>query len=243
MELESEMDLEQSRKRLILALDAPTLEAASILLDRVQGHVGMVKVGLELFTAAGPEAVEQVKARGFEVFLDLKLHDIPNTVAGAVRAARTLGVSMLTVHTGGGRAMLEAARDAAAGEIRLLGVTLLTSIGAEDLGDVGLEGAPLELVLKRARLAGEAGLGGIVCSPKEVREARRVIPEEMAIVTPGIRPQGAAMGDQKRAATPESAIADGSDYLVIGRPISGADDPGEAAAGIVAMIDAALTKR
>ncbi len=235
--------LKPARERLILALDVSSMDAARDLLARVSGQVGVVKVGLELFTACGPEAVREVRKHDLEVFLDLKLHDIPNTVAGAVRAARGLGVSMLTVHTGGGRPMLEAAAEAAAGELRLLGVTLLTSIGAEDLEDVGLQGTPLELVLRRARLAGEAGLGGIVCSPKEVTEARGVIPETMAIVTPGIRPDGAVMGDQKRAATPGSAIADGADYLVVGRPISGAEDPGRAAAEIVGMIDAALEKR
>lgn len=239
----SEMDLEQSRKRLILALDTPTLEAASVLLDRVQGYVGMVKVGLELFTAAGPTAVEQVKVRGFDVFLDLKLHDIPNTVAGAVRSAKSLGVSMLTVHTGGGGPMLRAAAEAAAGELRLLGVTLLTSMGPEEMRDAAIAGSPEQVVLQRASLARASGLGGVVCSPKETAKVREVIADSMVIVTPGIRPSGAALGDQKRAATPASAIGDGSDFLVVGRPISASEDPGFAASAIVREIAESLEKR
>jgi orotidine-5'-phosphate decarboxylase len=241
--MSSNSDLQEARKRLILALDVPTLEEASAMLDRLEGQVGMVKVGLELFAACGPHAVEAVKARGYEVFLDLKLHDIPNTVAGAVRSARAHGVAMLTLHTGGGRAMLEAAREAAAGEIRLLGVTLLTSMGAEDLEAVAIEGPPEAVVLRRAGLARAASLGGIVCSPKETAKARAVVGDGMAIVTPGIRPAGTASGDQKRAATPASAIGDGADYLVIGRPIGAASDPAGAAAGIVREISEALGRR
>lgn len=232
-----------ARKRLILALDVPTIDGATGLLDSVEGHVGVIKVGLELFTACGPRAVETVRERGFDVFLDLKLHDIPNTVAGAVRTAKDLGVSMLTVHTGGGRAMLEAAAKAADGAIRILGVTVLTSLSREDLAEVGMPAEPAELVVRRAKLASEAGLGGIVCSPKEIVAVRRTIPDGMAVVTPGIRPQGAAMGDQKRAATPEAAIGDGADYLVIGRPISGAENPAEAASHIVGAMASAIDKR
>ena len=239
----SENEMIRARSRLILALDAASIDDASQMLDRVQGHVGMVKVGLELFTAAGPAAVEQVKKRGFDVFLDLKLHDIPNTVTGAVRSAKALGVSMLTVHTGGGGAMLRAAVDAAGADVRVLGVTLLTSIGREDLDAAAIAGTPEEVVLKRAALAAAAGLGGVVCSPKETAKVRDVITGSMVVVTPGIRPRGAATGDQKRAATPASAIADGSDYLVIGRPISAAPVPQEAAADIVGEIAESLKKR
>jgi orotidine-5'-phosphate decarboxylase len=231
------------RGRLILALDVPDLDAGRALLDRVEGRVGLVKVGLELFTACGPPAVEVVAERGLGVFLDLKLHDIPATVAGAVRSARSLGVSMLTVHTGGGREMLARAAEEAGEEIRVLGVTLLTSLGAEDLPGAAIVGTPQEVVLTRARLAAEAGLGGIVCSPREVVEVRGAIGEALSIVTPGIRPKGAAAQDQKRAATPESAIGDGADYLVVGRPIRGADDPGAAADAIVREIAAALERR
>jgi orotidine-5'-phosphate decarboxylase len=232
--------LNDARKRLILALDVPDLPAAEALLDRVQGHVGMVKVGLELFTACGPAAVTAVKNRGIDVFLDLKLHDIPATVAGAVRSANALGVSMLTVHTGGGGPMLQAAAREAGNNLRILGVTLLTSMGEEDLKPVCLSGLPADIVLARASLAAASGIRGIVCSPKEVALVRKAVGTDVAIITPGIRPAGAAMGDQKRAATPASAIADGADYLVVGRPIKDADDPGAAADAIVEEIAAAL---
>jgi len=231
------------RDRLILALDVPDLESGRTLLDRVEGHVGLVKVGLELFTACGPAAIEIVKERGVGVFLDLKLHDIPATVAGAVRSARSLGVDMLTVHTGGGREMLARAADEAGDRIRVLGVTLLTSLGAEDLAPTAIAGTPEQVVLTRARLAAEAGLGGVVCSPREVTAIRGEVGGGLAIVTPGIRPAGSATQDQKRAATPASAIGDGSDYLVVGRPIRGAEDPASAADTIVAEIAAALGSR
>jgi orotidine-5'-phosphate decarboxylase len=238
----TERTMTSSRDRLILALDVPDLDTGRALLDRVEGRVGLVKVGLELFTACGPPAIEIVKERGLGVFLDLKLHDIPATVAGAVRAARALGVSMLTVHTGGGREMLNRARDEA-GDITVLGVTLLTSLGAEDLPSIAVSETPAEVVSIRARLAAEVGLGGVVCSPREVRAVRDAIGDELAIVTPGIRPAGAATQDQKRAATPASAIGDGADYLVVGRPIRGAEDPPAAADAIVGEIAAALEKK
>ncbi len=236
------MDVQTAKRRLILALDAPDLTSAGNLLDRLEGQVGVVKVGLELFTACGPAAVEAVKKRGYEVFLDLKLHDIPNTVGGAVRSANALGVSMLTVHTGGAKAMLEAARDAANPGLILLGVTLLTSIGAEDMSDASIAGTPASAVETRARLASASGLGGIVCSPQEIRNVRSIIRPSMVVVTPGIRPGGADMGDQKRAATPESAILDGASYLVVGRPITAAADPARAAAEIAVSIAKALSK-
>ncbi|MCK9523460.1 MAG: orotidine-5'-phosphate decarboxylase [Proteobacteria bacterium] len=231
---------QRAQQRLIFALDVPDLPSAERLLDQLTGRVGMIKVGLELFTACGPAAVHAVKARGFEVFLDLKLHDIPATVAGAVRAANALGVSMLTVHTGGGSAMLKAATDAADPELRILGVTLLTSLGAPDLPPVCLHGTPAHIVATRAALAAANGVGGIVCSPQEVALVRSAVGPDVAIVTPGIRPAGAEMGDQKRAATPASAIADGADYLVVGRPIKSAPNPAQAASDIVAEIARAL---
>ncbi len=237
------VNLISAKKRLILALDAPDLPSAERLLDRVEGQAGVVKVGLELFTACGPVAVEAVQKRGYAVFLDLKFHDIPNTVAGAVRSAAGLGVSMLTVHTGGSRPMLAAARDAAGKDLIVLGVTLLTSIGPEDMAAAALAGSPQAAVEMRAKLAADAKLGGIVCSPKEIRNARDIIGSKMVIVTPGIRPSGADMGDQKRAATPENAVADGADYLVVGRPITAAENPAQAAADIVRSIASALGEK
>ncbi len=239
----SAVNRDDARHRLILALDTPNIEAGRDLLERVEGQVGIVKVGLELFTACGPAAVEEVQKKGYRVFLDLKLHDIPNTVAGAVRSARALGVTMLTLHTGGGKAMLARASEEAGASLKLLGVTLLTSLGAEDLLPVAILGEPAEVVLRRASLAAESGLGGIVCSPKEISALRTAVGSNLAIVTPGIRPPGTAMGDQKRAATPQSAISDGADYLVVGRPISGADNPAEAASSIVDAITEALASR
>jgi orotidine-5'-phosphate decarboxylase len=230
----------QARARLILALDVPSIAAGEELLGALEGQVGLVKVGLELFTACGPAAVEAVKRRGFDVFLDLKLHDIPATVAGAVRSARSLGVSMLTVHTGGGPEMLRRAAEEAGDAIRILGVTVLTSLGPEDLPAVCVAGSPAEVVEKRAALAASAGCGGIVCSPNEVERVRAAVGRGVAIVTPGIRPAGADVGDQKRAATPASAIGDGADYLVVGRPIHGAADRKAAAQAIVEEIRRAL---
>ncbi|MDD5307327.1 MAG: orotidine-5'-phosphate decarboxylase [Deltaproteobacteria bacterium] len=231
---------ERARKRLILALDVPDLAAGADLLDRVEGQVGMVKVGLEIFTACGPAAVEAVKSRGYGVFLDLKLHDIPATVAGAVRSARGLGVSMLTVHTGGGEAMLAEAVAAADGALVILGVTLLTSLSSADLPPVGIIGEPAEIVRLRASLAARMGCSGLVCSPQEVRGVRAAVGPKVTLVTPGIRPAGAETGDQKRAATPGAAIADGADYLVVGRPIRDAASPAAAARGIVEEIMRAM---
>lgn len=239
----SNFTIEEARGRLILALDVPDIPTGEALLDKVEGRVGLVKVGLELFTACGPPAVKMVLDRGFDVFLDLKLHDIPATVAGAVRSASALGVKMLTVHTGGGLAMLRAAHEAAGDDLMVLGVTLLTSMSEEDLPPVAIVGFPSEVVRKRAVLAAQAGCGGIVCSPMEVKTVREAVGPDIAIITPGIRPEGSAMGDQKRAATPGSAIADGSDYLVVGRPIRGAHDPARAADEIVDQIRKALENR
>ena len=236
------IDLNEARKRLILALDVPGLDEANVLLDKIQGKVGIVKVGLELFTACGPAAVKAVRDRDIDVFLDLKLHDIPATVAGAVRSALALDVAMLTVHTGGSTTMLEYAAKEAGDKLKILGVTLLTSMGEDDLAPVCLTGKPSEIVEARAALAAKCGLGGIVCSPKEVQLVRKAVGPNVSIITPGIRPAGAAMGDQKRAATPASAIGDGSDYLVVGRPIRGADDPAAAADTIVDEIAAALNR-
>jgi orotidine-5'-phosphate decarboxylase len=237
------ISLNEARQRLIFALDVPDVCSAEQLLDRLDGKVGVVKVGLELFAKAGPAAVEAVQRRGYKLFLDLKLHDIPNTVAGAVRSASSLGVSMLTVHTGGGRKMLEAAVDAADPALTLLGVTLLTSMAPADLTDTCISGTPESVVLRRAELARATGLGGIVCSPKEVSSVKAQIGTKMVAVTPGIRPAGAEMGDQKRAATPGTAIAGGADFLVVGRPIGEADSPAAAADTIVREMAAAMERR
>ena len=226
--------LDAARERVILALDAPDLEQARALLERVRGHVGALKVGKELFTAGGIEAVRMARAAGVPVFLDLKYHDIPNTVAGAVRAAARLGVRWLTLHTAGGAAMLEAAaraRDEAGGErLQLLGVTVLTSEAGVDP----------EEVVERALLAQRSGLDGVIASPQEARRIRAACGADFLIVTPGVRPAGAAVGDQARVATPGAAIRDGASALVVGRPITAAADPAAAADAIVAEVAAAL---
>jgi orotidine-5'-phosphate decarboxylase len=231
---------EAGKNRLILALDVPAIAEGRALLERLAGRIGMVKIGLELFTAEGPAAVRAVRGMGHEVFLDLKLHDIPNTVAGAVRSARALDARMLTVHAAGGAEMLRRAVAEAGGDLAILGVTVLTSLGPEDLEPASILGPPAEAVRRRALLAASCGCGGVVCSPREAAEVRAAVGQEVQLVIPGIRPAGAALGDQKRAATPTAAIRDGADYLVVGRPISAADDPAAAADAIADEIGAAL---
>ncbi len=216
--------------RVIVALDFPSSAAALAFVGRVSPEFCRLKVGLELFSAAGPALVEQLVARGFDIFLDLKFHDIPTTVARACEAAARLGVWMLNVHALGGSQMLEAARTAlAAASARrplLLGVTVLTSHGAADLAELGLPGDPAAQVRRLAGLAHTAGLDGVVCSALEARELRARFGKSFALVTPGIRPQGAALNDQQRTMTPLAAVREGSDFLVIGRPITHAPDPG-----------------
>jgi orotidine-5'-phosphate decarboxylase len=191
-------------------------------------------VGSQVFTAAGPELVREIVGRGEKVFLDLKFHDIPNTVAGAVASATRLGVSLVDVHGLGGRAMMEAAVGALpAMGTRLLAITILTSHGEETLGEIGVNGSMAESVRRLAQLAKEAGVDGVVASPHEVALVREACGSDFLIVTPGIRPAGAATGDQARAATPAAALAAGADYLVVGRPITGASDPAAAADAIV----------
>jgi orotidine-5'-phosphate decarboxylase len=233
------------RERLCLALDEPSLEAAQSLLDAVGAEVGWAKVGLELYLAEGARAVELALRHGLKVFLDLKLHDIPATVAGAVGSTARLGVSLLTIHASGGRAMIAAAAEAAkkvAGGPRILGVTVLTSLDEKDLGETGCIGPVDELALRRATLTMEAGADGIVASPAEARLIRTGAPDGFWIVTPGIRPAGGEVGDQKRVATPAAAIAAGADLLVVGRPIRMARDPRAAAHAVVAEIEAALAE-
>jgi orotidine-5'-phosphate decarboxylase len=224
------------RDRLIVALDVPNAARALELVGQVGESAGVFKIGKQLFVAEGPQVVRQVVSRGNRVFLDLKFHDIPNTVAGAVKSAAALGVSMLTVHASGGAKMLKAAVEAAAETANpplILAVTVLTSLDDADLQQVGVAGRVLDHVLRLAALAREAGCGGIVASPHEVRELRRELGDGFAIVTPGVRPAGSAAGDQARVLTPAQAIAAGATYLVIGRPITEAPDPGQTARAIL----------
>jgi orotidine-5'-phosphate decarboxylase len=217
-----------SDSRIIVALDFPDAKGALALASRLDPALCRVKVGSELYTAAGPALVEKLQQSGFGVFLDLKFHDIPNTVAGSCLAAADLGVWMINVHALGGRATMEAARSALARKRaapKLVAVTLLTSIGAADMGEMGLAGDPREAVSRLARLAQACGLDGVVCSAQETAALRGQLGAGFWLVTPGIRPEGAAADDQKRVATPRQAIAGGADYLVIGRPITRAPDP------------------
>jgi len=223
--------------RIIVALDVSTADEARALVDRLSGRVGMFKIGSQLFTAAGPAFVRELAARGEKVFLDLKYHDIPNTVAGAVSAACQLGVSLLDVHALGGRAMLEAAVGALpAMGARLLAVTILTSMSEDGHGEVGLGGHVADSVRRLAQLASDAGLDGVVVSPHEVALVREACGPDFLIVTPGIRPAGAAAGDQARAATPRAALDAGADLLVVGRPITGAPEPARAVEELLAEI-------
>ncbi|WP_135466743.1 orotidine-5'-phosphate decarboxylase [Crenalkalicoccus roseus] len=225
--------------RIVAALDTADLSRAERLAEALAPRCGLLKVGLELFGAAGPEAVRRIGARA-PVFLDLKLHDIPNTVAGAVRALSPLGPAMLTLHAAGGAAMLEAAREAAerAGGRRpaLLAVTVLTSLDSAALAATGVADAPVAQVLRLARLALAAGADGLVCSPREVAPLRAEFGPAPFLVVPGVRPAGSAAGDQARTATPAEALAAGADWIVLGRPVTGAADPAAAAAAIAAGI-------
>jgi orotidine-5'-phosphate decarboxylase len=224
---------------LIVALDVPSEAAALALASRLNPAQCRVKVGNELFTAAGPRLLEQLQGRGFEVFLDLKYHDIPNTVAAACRAAAALGVWMLNVHTLGGSAMLRAAREAVGGSAQrplLIGVTVLTSMDAEALHEVGLAAPPARAVARLAALAAACGLDGVVCSAQEAAGLRQRMPAQFRLVTPGIRPAGSAQNDQERISTPSQAAAAGADFLVIGRPVTQATDPAAALAAIHAEL-------
>ncbi|HEY4242409.1 MAG TPA: orotidine-5'-phosphate decarboxylase [Kofleriaceae bacterium] len=218
--------------RLIAALDAPARAEADALDLRLGGVPSWVKLGLELFCAEGPSIVREYVARGRRVMLDLKLHDIPETVARATARVAGLGAGLLTVHAGGGRAMLEAAVKAA-GATQVLAVTVLTSLDDADLRDIGAEGPIAALVERRAKLAIAAGCAGVVASPHEVAAIRAIAPAGFLIVTPGVRPAGADKGDQKRVMTPREARAAGADLVVVGRPLRDAADPAAAARAIV----------
>lgn len=226
----------EARRRLIVALDVPDAASASALVARLQDTCGWFKVGLKLFVAAGPAVLEPLLKRRHSVFLDLKLHDIPNTVAGAVRSAAALGVRMTTVHAAGGPAMLAAARAALDGlsdPPELLAVTVLTSMDSAQLSAIGIERSPASQVELLARMGLAAGIRGYVCSPHEVASLRALTGPEGILVVPGIRPAGADTGDQKRIATPAEALRQGASYLVVGRPIIDAPDPAEAAEAIL----------
>ncbi|MGA8531620.1 MAG: orotidine-5'-phosphate decarboxylase [Acidobacteriaceae bacterium] len=213
--------------RLIVALDVPSAEPALALADRLHGHVRWLKVGLELYCAEGPSLVRQLCSRGFSVFLDLKLHDIPNTVASAVRSAAATGAKLLTIHAAGGPAMLRAAAEAAASlpnPPQLLAVTVLTSMDPVQLAAIGITTTPADQVQRLAALAADSGITGLVASAEEVGVLRRLYPQA-TLVIPGIRPAGAAIGDQKRVAAPAAALAAGASFLVIGRPITQALHP------------------
>lgn len=215
----------------IVALDFPGAAAAMEFARQLDPMRCRVKVGKELFTAAGPGLVEALQRQGFNVFLDLKFHDIPNTVVGACRAATALGVWMLNVHALGGRTMMRAARDALEGAARrplLTAVTILTSLSASDLPEVGLSGTTEENVLRLATLARNAGLDGVVCSAQEASALRSALGDDVLLVTPGIRMADEATGDQSRVVTPRAAIASGANYLVVGRPVTRAPDPNDA---------------
>lgn len=227
------------KAEIIVALDEPSLPAAEGLMERLAGHAGFYKVGLQLFTAAGPEAVRAVQRRGARVFLDLKLHDIPQTVGSAVQSARALGVDLCTVHLGGGPEMLEAAVEAAGPGMRVLGVSVLTSGTAETLRRVGVEAAVADHVRRLVALGLECGLRGFVASALEIGPLRRDFGAEPLLVIPGIRPAGADTGDQKRVATPAEAARAGANYLVMGRPITRAADPVAAYEAARREIDAA----
>ncbi len=228
------MSASAARDRLIVALDVSTADEARALVDRLSGRVGMFKIGSQLFTAAGPQLVREIVGRGEKVFLDLKYHDIPHTVAEAVGEAGQLGASLITVHALGGKAMIEAAVGAlpAMGS-RLLAVTVLTSHDQASLGEIGLPGTVSETVQRLARLAREARADGVIASPLEAGLVRGACGPGFLIGTPGIRPAGAHAHDQARAATPAAALKAGADYLVVGRPIAQAPDPAAAAAAIV----------
>ncbi|MGB2578689.1 orotidine-5'-phosphate decarboxylase [Elusimicrobium simillimum] len=221
--------------RIIVALDVETEARALALVKKLKGKVGVFKVGKELFTACGPSIIKKIHKLGGKVFLDLKFHDIPNTVAKAVAQATKLGVYMMTIHTSGGTEMMQAAATAAKENSKkgktpiVLGVTILTSLDDKELKKLGFKDGAEKMVVKLAKMAKEAGLGGIVSSPKEVKKLRKALGPGVALVTPGIRPLWSVAGDQKRIMTPKGAIKAGADYMVIGRPITGHKNPVEAA--------------
>jgi len=224
---------------LILVLDAQSPRDVTPALRQLQGTVRWVKIGLEMFTACGPDCVREVAGLGFKVFLDLKLHDIPNTVAKSVGSVARLPINMLTLHTSGGREMMQWAAKAQqelAPDLLLLGVTVLTSMSETGLAETGVTGTPAQQVVRLGRLAVDSGLRGLVCSPLEIAPLRAALPADVALVTPGIRPRDAKADDQTRVMTPGEAARAGASYLVVGRPIFKAPDPVAAARAILAEL-------
>ncbi len=220
--------MSDTEPRIIVALDYPSEEAAWRLIEQLDADMCRLKIGKEMFTRLGPDFVRRVIGRGFDVFLDLKYHDIPNTVAAACEAAADLGVWMMNVHASGGRRMMESAMERLARHAsrpRLIAVTILTSLSQEELTEIGFPGTPEENVLRLAALAHDSGLDGVVCSPREAAPLRQRLGGDFLLVTPGVRPASASLDDQTRVMTPADAISAGSSYLVVGRPITAAPDP------------------
>jgi len=218
----------ETEARVIVALDYPNEDAAWNLVDQLDAGLCRLKIGKEMFTRLGPRFVERVIGRGFDVFLDLKYHDIPNTVAAACDAAADLGVWMMNVHASGGRRMMQSAAERLAqrpSRPLLIGVTILTSLSQEELNEIGFPGSPEDNVLRLAGLAQESGLDGVVCSPREAASLRARLGDDFILVTPGVRPASASLDDQTRVMTPADAIEAGSSYLVVGRPVTAAEDP------------------
>ena len=229
-------EVKNARDRVIVALDFPTAPQALDLVRNLSGEVSFFKIGLQLYTAAGPEIVRAVAATGAQVFLDLKLHDIPNTVAKTIAAAADLGVRMLTIHLSGGRRMIEAAVAECPVNLLLLGVTVLTSSDETTLRETGVDRGVEEHTVALASLGVASGIRGLIASPHELRALRGQLGQEVKIITPGVRPSWAGADDQKRFTTPQEALRNGADYLVIGRPITAHTDPREAARKIIAEL-------
>ncbi|MEQ1755376.1 MAG: orotidine-5'-phosphate decarboxylase [Micropepsaceae bacterium] len=225
-----------ARNPVFCALDTTDVGKALAWANAIKPYVGGLKIGLEFFNANGPQGVARIAELGVPVFADLKLHDIPNTVAGGIRAILPLGVSIVNIHASGGAAMMKAAADAAATagakRPKVIGVTVLTSLDAGDLHAAGIGGSPADQVMRLATLAKTSGLDGVVCSAHEIEPLRRALGKDFMLIVPGIRPAGASVGDQKRVMTPREAVKLGADILVIGRPITEAADPGAAARAI-----------
>lgn len=217
---------------IICAIDIKDIVQAENLCRQLSPHIGMVKLGLEFFLANGIEGVKRIEALGIPIFLDLKLHDIPNTVAQAIASLEPLNIALLTVHTQGGYDMMQRAKEAAGDSVKVVGVTILTSMDDKDISALGYQASASDQALHLAELAKKSGLDGVVCSPYEIKPVKHVCGEAFMTVVPGIRPSGSALNDQKRALTPKVAIDNGADYLVIGRPITQANDPLKAAQAI-----------